>query len=84
MTRMSISPALRRMVAYLRRRYADDVINAVLADAEVTAVERGGRQVTVADWDAVMDDQPIDGSGYRIVSSSYVPALVMLTERERA
>ena len=75
---MEPSARLAAMVERLAQLYPRTLIDAVLADAEVKALERGGRSITVEDWDAVMDDQPIDGSGYRIVSSGFVTPLLML------
>ena len=74
-----LSPNLQRMVATLSQYYPSMLIDCVLDDADTKAIERGGRQITVADWDGVLDDQPIEG-GYKIVSSPWVDGLVMLME----
>lgn len=53
---MRVSAPTARMLAKLREMFSSDVVNEVLAAAELKAIARGGRQITRADWDAAEED----------------------------
>lgn len=75
---MNHTNELNEMLSILRRYYSQKVIDLALGKAESYAIRRGDSHISIQDWDAMLDDEPIDGTGIRIVSSDWVEPLLMI------
>ena len=57
---MELGADLQRKLWWLRLEFGQAVLDEVLRQAKLHAVRRGGKRITLADWDAVVNPKRLD------------------------